>query len=461
MTDTPPVHINKWTPFSATYRSEAVAEILRWIALGESGMVIGGSGTGKSNIAGYLAARSDVTRQYLPEPIENYCFLLLDLNGLPVITTANFYRSLLYVLEEAMAADPDLSQRMNAILQRVTHQEDILALYLALQRAHQLLIHHAGKQVIWLLDRFDAGCTRLEPSTLNSLRNLRDQFKDRLSYIAFSRCPLARLCDPATFDEFHELLVMHTCWVGPMNERDGRWVAQQVETRYHKALPEAAINLLFALCGGLPAFLKVVYSALASSELSERENSQHLQEKILALPAFVRNCQEIWQSCSSEEQAVLRLIATQGVKARVRKSDTVLLQQMGWLTQTAEGTFQIFSPLFAEFIRRLQNQVARGIVIRHGTVYQDGVALTTELTALEYRLLEYLYRHAGEEVCTKQALDEYIWPDEENSGDTERLTQLVKRLREKIGDKDKPEKERYIRTVHGRGYQFVQPTPGR
>ncbi len=452
---------NKWTPFPATYRAEAVAEILRWITLGESGVVIGGSGTGKSNIAGYIAARPDVTSQHLPEAIDNYCFLTLDLNGLPVITTANFYRSLLFTLEEAMTADPDLSQRMTAILQRVTNQEDILALYLALQRAHQLLIHHAGKQVIWLFDRFDEGCVRLEAATLNSLRNLRDQFKDRLSYVAFTRCPLDRLRNPAEFDEFHEIMVMHTCWVGPMNARDGRWVAQQVETRYRKTLPTAALNLLFEICGGLPAFLKVAYSALASGELSERDNAVQLQSKVLALPAFQRNCQEIWQSCTVAEQAALRLLATQGVKARLRKTETYYLQQMGWLVPTPEGAPVIFAPAFADYIRQLHEPADDGIVIRNGAVYQDGVPLAGDLTALEYRLLEYLCRHAGEKVCTKEDLDDYLWPGETNSGGTERLTQLVKRLRKKIGDDERTEHDRYIRVVHGRGYQFVQPTPSR
>lgn len=457
MTASQPLVNNKWSAFPTTYRAEAVAEILHWITLGESGVVIGGSGTGKSNIAGYLAARPDVTAPYLPEPIANYCFLTLDLNGLPIITTANFYRSLLYTIEEATANEPDLNQRMSVILQRVTNPEDTLALYLALQRAHQLLIHQTGKQVIWLLDRFDEGCIRLEAATLNSLRNLRDQFKDRLSYVAFTRCPLARLRNPAEFDEFNELMIMHTCWVGPMNARDGRWVAQQVEARYRKALPEAAVRLLFELCGGLPAFLKVAYSALASGELTERENELQVQEKVLALPAFQRNCQELWQSCSGEEQAVLRLLATQGAKARIRKGETLTLQQMGWLVPTAAGALMLFSPLFAEFIRRLQNPVVRGLVVRNGAVYQDGVPLAEAVTPLEFRLLDYFCRHAGEDVCTKQALEDYLWPDETNSGGTERLTQLIKRLRKKIGDDTKEGGWNYIRVVHGRGYQFVQP----
>lgn len=450
-----PIHTtNKWNAFPATYRAEAVADILHWIALGESGVVVGGSGTGKSNIAGYLVNRPDVTSRLLPEPLENYCFLLFDFNGLPVITTANFYRSLLYTLEEACTSDPDLQSAMQVILQRVTHQEDILAIYLALQRAHQLLIERAGKQVIWLFDYFDKGCTRLDADALNSLRNLRDQFKAHLSYLAFTRAPLARLRNPAEYDEFHEIMVMHTCWVGAMTADDGQWVAQQVETRYRKTLPPAKLHQIFDLCGGLPAFLLTAYSALAEGALAAGDEAPQVQEKLLKWPAFQRNCQEIWDSYTTAEQAILRLIAVQGEQAKVRAEDTHYLQQMGLLTPTISGRWQIFAPVFGEFIRRQQQSGMRGIVVRNGAVYRDGVLLPDELTALEYRLLEYLCQHAGEDLCKREHLEDYLWPEDYGRGYSDRLTALVKRLRRKIETEDD---WTYIQTVHGRGYKFQQP----
>lgn len=78
------------------------------------------------------------------------------------------------------------------------------------------------------------------------------------------------------------------------------------------------------------------------------------------------------------------------------------------------------------------------------------------LTAMEFRLLEYFCRHADEEVCTKEELDAYLWPDEEEGvGGFDRLVSLVRRLRRKIeGD----ETWTYLHNVHGRGYKFVQPT---
>lgn len=429
-------------------------------------MVVGTSGSGKSNIAGYLAQRPDVTSHQLPPGGQGYAFLLLDFNGLPVITTTNLYRTMLYTLEEAVVDDAELSQAMLQITQRVTNPEDLLTLYHAIQRAHQLLIDRAGLQVIWLLDRFDEGCLRLEADTLNSLRNLRDRFKDRLTYVAFTRAPLARLRNPADYDEFHEIMVMHTAWVGAMSGADGQWVASQVRTRYGKSgvtLPEAAVSLLSQLCGGWPALLKVSYTALADGELSPRDHSNELQTKLLNHGAFLRNCQELWHSCSHEEQTVLRLIAEHGEQAQVRKADLVYLQDIGLLTASSQQAPLIFSPLFAEFVRRQHEQFESGIRIEKGMAYKDGLPLPEPLTDLEFRLLTYFCRHAGEEVCLREAIDRYLWPDEpdtmnEGTGrEWERLRAVVTRLRRKIGDTRKESPWTYIRVVHGRGYRFVQP----
>ncbi|MBV7330164.1 hypothetical protein KFU94_18330 [Chloroflexi bacterium TSY] len=406
---------NKWLEFPDTYRAEAIASILQWIALGESGVVIGGSGSGKTNIAGYIASRSDVRRMHLPGTNEDYLFLSLDLNGLPIMNMVNFYRTMLDQIQHCGIDYPELVQTISSIVSDPVSKDDALALYLALQRAHNLLIGQAGIHVIWLFDRFDEGCERLEADTLNSLRNLRDQFKDRLSYIAFTRYPLARLRPPAEYDEFHEIMVMHTCWIGPMNRCDGEWVAQQVMTRYATNFSEAAIATIYDLCGGLPAFLKIAFSALASGELSTNTSMVEWQEKLLALPAMWRNCEEIWDSCSEEEQTMLASLAARREITRHAKVAASYLEPIGFITSVSLGNpaisqRRLFSPLFAKFIRQQQCGPGQGIHIAHGIVYQDGEPLSDELSPLEFRLLEYLWKHA-DEVCTRQDLTDSVDPN--------------------------------------------------
>src|SRR5215204_3225322 len=73
-----------------------------------------------------------------------------------------------------------------------------------------------------------------------------------------------------------------------------------------------------------------------------------------------------------------------------------------------------------------------------------------ELTAYEYRLLEYLVRERAR-VVTKQELSDYLYPHGEDR-DSNVLEVLIGRLRRKL---DPEGKLAPIETVRGRGYRFT------
>lgn len=447
---------NKWTEFPSSYRQEEVVEILRWVGLGESGIVIGGSGTGKSNIAGYIDSRPDIRGAYLPKPDDDYLFLRLDLNGLPGVSTSNFYRTMLMTLQDDVADMPEIASVIEATLTSHVDRGDPLTLYLALQRVHRYLIEKRGKQVVWILDRFEECCQQLEATTLNSLRSLRDQFKDQHSYIIFSRRPLAELRNPSEYDELHELLVMHTCWVGTMLERDAQWVAEQVMNRYQTTFSDFAIGTLFELCGGMPSFLKIAYSALANGELPMKAPKTEWQERLLALPALQRSCEEIWDSCTEDEQNILLALAQ-------RESEVTLDDKIAnWLTEYGllkleHDEFRVFSPLFEAFLLTLKFGDS-GISILAGDVYRNGRKLPKSLAKLEFRLLAALVGPEGTvegecPVFTHDQLINAVWPEQQYVGTEQaNLTSLVRNLRNRINQNG----HEYIRNVRGRGYQFVQ-----
>ena len=72
-----------------------------------------------------------------------------------------------------------------------------------------------------------------------------------------------------------------------------------------------------------------------------------------------------------------------------------------------------------------------------------------ELTTFEYRLIEYLIRHAGE-VQSKQVLTDYLYPHDKDA-DSNVIEVMIGRLRKKL-DKDNTIKP--IETLRGRGYRF-------
>ena len=73
-----------------------------------------------------------------------------------------------------------------------------------------------------------------------------------------------------------------------------------------------------------------------------------------------------------------------------------------------------------------------------------------ELTTFEYRLLEYLVRHAGE-VISKSTLADYLYPHDDDR-DSNVIEVMVGRLRKKLD----PDATRMpIETLRGRGYRLT------
>ena len=73
-----------------------------------------------------------------------------------------------------------------------------------------------------------------------------------------------------------------------------------------------------------------------------------------------------------------------------------------------------------------------------------------DLTAFEYKVLEYLMLHAGE-VISKTMLTEHLYDDDVNN-DSNVIEVFIRRLRQKL---DPDESLQPIETLRGRGYRFT------
>ena len=107
-------------------------------------------------------------------------------------------------------------------------------------------------------------------------------------------------------------------------------------------------------------------------------------------------------------------------------------------------------------LRRFEQPLPASVV-KAGEIEIDSGAMTLTVrgktvptTATEFRLLDYLARHAGR-VFTRDQLLDAVWRDTHYV--TPRSVDVyVRRVREKI-ERD-PEQPRYLRTVRGAGYRF-------
>ncbi|RME45612.1 MAG: hypothetical protein D6791_10310 [Chloroflexi bacterium] len=97
-------------------------------------------------------------------------------------------------------------------------------------------------------------------------------------------------------------------------------------------------------------------------------------------------------------------------------------------------------------VRGVELDDATGIVWVNGRQVEN-------LSNKELRLLELLYNNPGR-VCQKEEIWQAVWPEYEEGMEDYPIQKLVSRLRQKI--EPNPSRPRYILTVWGRGYKFVQ-----
>ena len=422
---------SQWDAFPANYREREVAQIAAWIDASESGLIVGLSGAGKSNVLGFVAHRLKGHGTLLRP--------LLDLNRLPEPTLAAFLRQLLAALDDTSSVQlpGDALEKLRAITDKGLAQADTFLLGRSVEAALALLCGEIELRTVILMDRFDVALERFDAPFYNNLRAWRDAHKTRLTYIVAARRDWPDWPNLPALSEFTDLIAGRTSWVGALSPGDLRWnLARFAGGKPTKRLVER----MTGLSGGHAGLLKTLWAAGAGRE--ERTPADWLKHG-----GVRRQCQELWDDLPTTVQESLRSWQAGGAKN--------FLLDTG-LSDGSNGEPHLTSSVFAAFVRE-QAGVGGGVLRRDaatGQIYRGGIRLPVELTPQEDRLLAYMLAHPGE-VCDKDALADAVWSDEvrmEGIRD-DRLAQLVRRLRDKV--EPDPHTPRYIVPVWGRGYRLV------
>ena len=254
--------MSAWDVYPDNYREREINQLLAFTKAGESAAVIGLSGSGKSNLFGFMAQRA---AGIYPE----IKFVLIDCNRLMAASKEAF----LLMARQTIAPEQDDSY---------ANSKDVLA---ALDRSLAALLNeHAG--VCLMLDRFDALYPVEDFSGLTgNLRALRDRYKYQLTYIVGARRPL----DAQT--ELSELFFGRTLWLGPLSTSDARWSCKRDGQRLaglgKTVWDDRAMEKLVELSWGYPALLRAVCEAYANG--AQLELSDMLDQ-----PAVTRRVAEFW-----------------------------------------------------------------------------------------------------------------------------------------------------------------------
>jgi hypothetical protein len=453
-----------WKAYRPSYRAREMQILADWVWAGQSGSVIGLAGAGKSNLLGFLCHRPEVFQSYFSPQADPVALIPVDLNNLPSDTLATFYRVILRSFYEVCDRfDQPLQQAATDLyLENRTTRDPFLAQSALRELLSQFQVHQT--RVVLVMDRFDKFGQTATPYMLDTLRGLRDSFKDIVCYIVGMRQEMVYLFDPDALGEMHEILDTHVCWVGPLGETDARRLVAEETLTTLTPLDEAETAHLLALTGGYPALLKAACHWWLSTAPENRPPTSAWADALLAERSVQSRMKEIWTGLTQEERRTLAEVQKRSARAgdwerdaeRHYRHTLAGLADKGLCRQTDAG-WRIFSRLFAAYVADAAGE-------SHGKIWLDettdelyhGQTLLEGLSPLERAVLHFLVRHPRARHA-KTDLIVGAWPDElRRQGVTDdSLYQVIRELRKKI--EPDPAQPCYIVTWRGLpegGYQF-------
>jgi hypothetical protein len=466
-----------WKAYPDSYRAKEMALIAQWIAVGESGSVVGLAGCGRSNLLGFLCHRPEVLQMYLSARADPVVIIPVDLNNLPAHDVSTLYRTILHAFYWVRDNfEPGLQQ---AVTQLYLENRAVQDPFLSQRVLYDLLLLFQNQQlqVVLVLNRFDRFCQVATPPMLNTLRGLRDSFKDTLCYLVGMVRDVIYLPNPQALGDMYDLLDSHVCWVGAMSETDARQMLEPIVQRATPPPTEAEIGLMLNLSGCFPVLLKAIAQWWLFT-LNRPASMAEWKEVLLEESNLQYRLERMWLGLTQEEQLALSEVqklqamtptetlgGNQELPRTLKKSfQTLSEQQRPALIRLAAkglcypkgGGWWINGGLLAAHVANVEGRIRGRIWLDEETkaIYQ-GQALIEDLTALQYEILRFFVKNPRGKHTRDDIIDN-AWPEEDQrEGITPNALQVhIASIRKKI--EPNPAQPRYLITWHGRpgGYQF-------
>jgi hypothetical protein len=427
----------------ADYRKKEMEILAEWILAGESGSVVGLAGCGRSNLLDFLCHRPEVLATYLPDEAGPVVLIPIDLNDLPANDSSTLYRLILrsFYWERKRFAQ-HLADTITRLYQENRTSPDPFVSQSALYEV-LFAFKHQQNQVVLILNRFDRFCQRTTPEMLNTLRSLRDRFKDTLCFIGGMRQEVAYLPESSALGDMYELLDSN-CWVGAMSDSDAEYVIKKA-TRTAKTPPtEEEYQKMLALTGNFPALLKPIGNWWLRTQLPI--NEWPTATALAIQHRFEYRLARLWSGLTQEEQFALSAVQRWQVEAaKEKKKQSTLEKELAKLNEDHSAVlkrlvdkgvcdqtgaeWQIRGELLAAYISRVGPYSRGGIRLdaKTETIYQ-GMTELKDLPPLEYNLLRFLIDHPYKPHPYSKLMNT-IWAEDRTRNE---LFLLVRSLRQKI-----------------------------
>lgn len=325
---------------SVTFREADIQAVMANIHAGKSTEIIGLGSVGKSNFVRRLLLR-DVQERYLYQAYgeQAHCiFIPLDANSLlePLPSALHPTEPSGWAGYELIASRLLRSVMENDLVTHISntadpaHPESLYNLYHRMwpgdnphQNAHIVAFRYVEDLVtrimigsnhpirlVFIFDEFEKMLDELPARFFQSLRSLRDQYKDRIIYISTVR-QIAPLLVPqeeyVDYEPFLELFTDARHFLLPYRPSDADQTFERLGARQHYNPPSAHLReQLLAVTSGHAGLIRAAFSAWAPHNLiHDGMNDREMIETLLTVTPIIDECKTIWRSMSDGERRLL------------------------------------------------------------------------------------------------------------------------------------------------------------
>ncbi|MCA9948974.1 MAG: winged helix-turn-helix domain-containing protein [Anaerolineales bacterium] len=470
-----------WTRFPPTYRSQEMKILAEWIMAGESGTVVSLSGAGRATLLGYLCRRPDVLQTYLRPTDRQVVLVPVDLINLPHYDLATLYRAILRSFYEIQQRFERTTQtRIRDWYRRTEAAQDP---FLPQSALRELLIYFQGQEtsIGLVINRFDRFCESATLQMINTLRGLRDSFKETLFYIVSLPQEVVYLSHLESIAPLRHILDTNVCWVDALNADDARQMIQYRTRHLARSINAQTmhqlVDYIVAITGGFPAFIRVACDWWLS--VGNQASEVDWVDTLLQKQNMRHRLRELWNGLTQEDQVVLSELARHqiryepGIEGEAEAQSAVQKKGM----QQFEQQYTVLLPRLAargvcrysRFGWRINGHLltayaAANVGQSRGKIWVDAVTgavfqgskLLANLPPIGRSVLQFLTEHPHTR-HTHTALIEAAWPDDvlKAGVTTEALYQAIRNIRKEI--EPDPASPLYIINWRGQpegGYQF-------
>lgn len=436
------------------FRKEIAEPFFQLIKGGESCVVAGIAGLGKSRLLQFLL-QEKTNAQYLGEDAQTTLLVWADCNRMIELSPWGLYELLLTALLEKasdLEALRPLCEQLIPLRTEAILQKDALLAQRNLELTLRMLCNEHGVKFALILDEFDACYRTLPPQVLANLLALRDANKYRLCYALFMRDHPGNLRNPDEVEGFYELLSRSVLYLQPYTLVDAQEAIQLIVERRQIQLPPDGADAILNLSGGHPG---LIVGLLASFFRTPPDDSEWL-DWAKKSGEVQEECRKIWEGLRDDEKRALHYVATD-TPLSLKDKDSVLrkgLLRAKVKNAVAPDAEAFFSPLFQQYVR--SHAALKGPTLNvdkaSGIVWIEGKA-SAELTDKEYDLALFLANNLNQ-LCGVEEIIAKVWPGDEGIDiSPNAVAALVRRLRLKI--EPNPSRPQYLVSVKGRGYRLT------